>query len=169
MDFGSCRRSDFVAFLLHFGDFPGLLGRSIFDVFRGRPCFAPGRHLGAQSARKGAKREPKVMKKEVRTHLQEHAKTMAGTVREAYGEVPGRVRATLSSERGAKASTEGSREGSRRIFHDFRSPLGAPWGTILEEKGPLEIDTNKQPCKQTQKHKHVTNFEVNMLPARLMC
>ena len=63
-----------------------------FDVFWGRLFFAPGRHLGAQSARKGSKREPKVMKKEVRRHLVEHAKTMAGIVREAYGEIPGRFR-----------------------------------------------------------------------------
>jgi len=92
---------------------------------------SPGQHLGAQGARKGAKREPKVMKNEVRRHLLEHAKTMAGTVREAYGEVPGRVQATLFSARGAKASHLGSREGSKRIFHDFGCPLGAPWGTIL--------------------------------------
>ena len=98
------------------------------------PFFAPGRHVGAQSARKGAKREPKVMKKEVRSHLPEHAKSMAGAVREAYWEVLGRARDTLFSRRGAKASTEGSREGSRRIFRDFGSPLGAPWGTILDEK-----------------------------------
>ena len=75
------------------------------------------------------------MKKEVQSHLPEHAKSMAGTVREAYWEVPGRARDTVFSRRGAKASTEGSRERSRRIFHDFGSPLGAPWGTILEEKG----------------------------------
>ena len=75
------------------------------------------------------------MKKQVLSHLPEHAKSMAGTVREAYGEVPGRARDTLFSRRGAKASTEGSREGSRRIFHDFGPPLGAPWDTILGEKG----------------------------------
>ena len=75
------------------------------------------------------------MKKEVRSHLPEHAKSMAGTVRETYREAPGGARETLFSRRGAKASTEGSREGSRRIFHDFGSPLGAPWGTVLGEKG----------------------------------
>jgi len=80
---------------VHFGDFPPLFCRSFFDVFLGRPFFAPGRHLGAQSARKGAKREPKMMKKEVRSHLPERAKTMAGTVRETYGEVPGGARDTL--------------------------------------------------------------------------
>ena len=106
-----------------------------FDVLWGRPFFAPGRHLGAQSARKGAKREPEVMKKEVQSHLPEHAKSMAGTAREAYWEIPGRARDTVFSRHGAKASTSGSRERSRRIFHDFRSPLGVPWGTILEEKG----------------------------------
>ena len=93
----------------------------------------PGRHLDAQGARKGAEREPKVIEKEVRRHLVEHAKTMAGTVREAYGEVPGRVQETLFSERGTKASPEGSREGSGTIFHDFGSPLGTPWGTILRK------------------------------------
>ena len=93
--------------------------------------------MGAQSAEKGVKREPKVMKKEVRSHLLEHAKTMAGTVREAYGEVPGRARDTLFAARGAKASPEGSREGSKRIFHDFGCPLGVPWGVILGEKGCL--------------------------------
>ena len=76
--------------------------------FRNVSFSPPGRHLGAQGAGKGAKREPKVMKKEVRRHLLEHAKTMAGTVREAYGEVPGRVQETLFSELGAKASPEGS-------------------------------------------------------------
>ena len=79
------------------------------------------------------------MKKEVRTHLLEHAKTMAGTVRETHWVVPGRVRARLFPERGAKTSTEGSREGSGRIFHDFRSPLGCPWGTISQEKWGLEM------------------------------
>ena len=82
------------------------------------------------------------MKKEVRTHLLEHAKTMAGTVRETHWVVPGRVRARLFPERGAKASTEGSREGSGRIFHDFRSPLGCPWGTISQEKWGLEMMRN---------------------------
>ena len=103
-------------------------------MFWGRPFFAPRRHLGAQSAEKGVKREPKMMKKMVRGHLVEHAKTMAGTVREAYGEVPGRVQETLFSERGAKASSEGSREGSRRFFHDYGCPLGFPWGSISDEK-----------------------------------
>ena len=101
------------------------------------PFFAPGRHRGGQSTEKGAKREPKVMKKEVR-----NGKTMAGTVWETYWVVPGRVRATLFPERGAKASTEGSREGSGRIFHDFRSPLGCPWGTISEEKLCFEMMRN---------------------------
>jgi len=82
------------------------------------------------------------MKKEVRTHLLEHAKTMAGTVRETYGVVLGRVRATPFSDHGAKASTEGSREGCRMIFHDFRSPLGCPWATILPEKGCLKMMRN---------------------------
>ena len=99
--------------------------------FRDVSFSPPGRHLGAQSARKGAQRESKVMEKEVRRHLLEHAKTMAGTVREAYGEVPGRVQETLFSARGAKASHLGSREGSKRIFHDFGCSLGVPWGTIL--------------------------------------
>ena len=76
----------------HLGDFPRLFCRSFFDVFLGRPFSAPGRHLGAQSARKGAKREPKMMKKEARSHLPERAKTMAGTVRETYWEVPGGAR-----------------------------------------------------------------------------
>ena len=67
-----------------------------FSVFFRPPLFfVPGRYLGGQRARKGAKSEPKVMTKEVRAHFLEHAKTMAGIVREAYGEVPGRVRATL--------------------------------------------------------------------------
>ena len=118
----------------HFGDFSKHLGRSFFDVFCGRPFFAPGRHLGAQGGRKGTKREPKVMKKEVRRHLVEHAKTMAGTVREAYGEVPGRARDTLLSARGAKARLLGSREGSKRIFHDLGCPLGIPWGVIWGEE-----------------------------------
>ena len=65
-------------------------------MFFRTPLFGvPGRYLGGQRARKGAKSEPKVMTKEVRAHFLEHAKTMAGIVREAYGEVPGRVRATL--------------------------------------------------------------------------
>jgi len=82
------------------------------------------------------------MKKEDRTHLLEHAKTMAGTVREAYGVVPGRVRATLFSDHGAKASTAGSQERSRMIFHDFWSPLGCAWATILQEKGCLKMIWN---------------------------
>jgi len=80
-----------------------------------------------------------MMKKEVRSHVPEHAKSMAGTVREAYWEVPGKARDRPFSRRGAKASTEGSREGSRRIFHDFGSPLGAPWGTILAEKCGFKV------------------------------
>ena len=64
----------------------------------------PGRPLGAQGDRKGAKMEPKVIEKAVRRHLVEHAKTMAGTAREAYGEVPGRVQEAPFSERGAKDS-----------------------------------------------------------------
>jgi len=76
----------------HLGDFPRLFCRSFFDVFLRRPFFAPGRHLGAQSARKGTEMEPEMMKKEVRRHLPERAKTMAGTVRETYWEVPGGAR-----------------------------------------------------------------------------
>ena len=83
-----------------------------------------------------------MMKKIIRGHLVEHAKTMAGTVREAYGVVPGRVRATLFSDHGAKASTEGSQERSGVIFHDFWSPLGCPWATILQEKGCLKMMRN---------------------------
>ena len=94
----------------------------------------PGRHLGAQGARKGTKMEPKVMKKVDWRHLVEHAITMAGTVWEPFWEVPGRIQETLFSERGAKATPEESREGSGRIFHDLGSPLGVPWGTILGEK-----------------------------------
>ena len=82
--------------------------------------------MGAQGGRKGAKREPKVMKKEVRRHLLEHAKTMAGTVREAYGEVPGRVQETLFAARGAKASPEWSRGGQRGFF----MILGALWDSL---------------------------------------
>ena len=65
----------------------------------------PGRPLGAQSARKGAKMEPKVIENVVRRHLAERAKSMARMVREAYGEVPGRVQEAPFSERGAKAFT----------------------------------------------------------------
>ena len=103
-------------------------------MFPGRFFSSPGRHLNAQGARKSTKRKPKVMKKEVRSHLPEHAKSMAGTVREAYWEVPGRARDTLFSRCGAKVSPEGFQEVSGRIFYDFGSPLGGPWGIILGEK-----------------------------------
>jgi hypothetical protein len=65
--------------------------------FRDASSSPPGRPLGAQSDRKGAKMEPKVTKKVVRRHRVERAKSMAGMVREAHGEVPGRVREPLFS------------------------------------------------------------------------
>ena len=116
LDFGGC-----------FGHFLPLLARSFFSVFWEGPFSPPGRHLGAQGSRKGAKRSPKVSKKVVRRHLVERAKTMAGTVREAYGEIPGRVQEPLFS----RARCEGVSIGvSRRIWGDF---LG--FGCLLEVHG----------------------------------
>ena len=56
---------------------------------------SPGRPLGAQSDRKGAQMEPKVIEKVDRRHLVERVKSMAGTVREGHGEVPGRVQESV--------------------------------------------------------------------------
>ena len=66
-------------------------------MFPGRFFSCPGRHLGAQGDRKGAKMEPKVVEKVVQRHIVERAKSMAGTVREGHGEVPGRVQESVFS------------------------------------------------------------------------
>ena len=79
----------------------------------------PGRPLGAQSARKGAKMEPKVIEKVVRRHLAERAKSMAGVVREAYLEVPGRVQEPLFSGTRCEGLPRGSRGGFGTFFCDF--------------------------------------------------
>ena len=66
-------------------------------MFVGRFFSSPGRHLGAQRPRKGAKMEPKVVEKVVQRQCVERVKSMAGTVRERHGEVPGRVQEPVFS------------------------------------------------------------------------
>ena len=72
---------------------------------------SPGRPLGAQSDRKGAQMEPKVMKKVVPSHLVERVKSMAGTVRERHGEVPGRVQEPVFSGTRCEGSPYAPEEG----------------------------------------------------------
>ena len=86
----------------------------------------PGRPLGAQGDRKGAKLEPEVIEKVVQRHLVEHAKTMAGTVREAWGgpgEVPGSTFCRNAAQRILRRAPE---MGSERFF----VILGALWESL---------------------------------------
>ena len=96
---------------------------------------SPGRPLGAQSDRKGAKMMPKVMKKVVQRHLVDRVKSMAGTARERHGEVPGRVQEPVFSGTRCEGFPIGSRGGFGMIFCD----LGALWGSLgvpfSEKKG----------------------------------
>jgi hypothetical protein len=117
-----------------FGHFSGVLARLFFDVFLGRFFSSPGRHLGAQRLRKGAKMEPKVVEKVVQRQLVERVKSMAGTVRERHGEVPGRVQEPVFSGTRCEGFRIRSRGGLGMIFCDFRCPLGIPWGSIFREK-----------------------------------
>ena len=103
-------------------------------MFPGSFFSFPGRHLGAQGDRKGAKMEPKVLEKVVQRHLVERAKSMAGIVREGHGEVPGRVQESVFSGRRCEGLPIHSRGGFGVSFCDFRSTLGVPWGSIFREK-----------------------------------
>ena len=94
----------------------------------------PGRPLGAQGDRKGAKMEPKVIEKVVQRHFVERVKSMAGTARERHGEVPGRVKEPVFSGTRCEGFPIRSRGGLGMIFCDFGCPLGVPWASIFREK-----------------------------------
>jgi hypothetical protein len=95
---------------------------------------SPGRPLGAQSDRKGAQMESKVIEKVVQRHLVERVKSMAGTVRERHGEVPGRVQEPVFSGTRCEGFPIRSRGGFGMTFCDFSCPLGVPGRSIFREK-----------------------------------
>ena len=103
-------------------------------MFPGRFFSSPGRHLGAQGGRKGAKMEPKVVEKVVQRQLVERVKSMAGTVRERHGEVPGRVQESVFSGTRCEGFPRRSRGGFGMIFCDFGCTLGVPGGSVFKEK-----------------------------------